>query len=68
MSNFTRAAWHPVEKVARAANWLDNHFGHYCYGVWFPGDDPERVFHPHEVEIPLELVLVPRDVTNQSPD
>lgn len=59
MSNFTRTAWHPREKVARAAHWLDDYFGRHEYGVSFDGDD--HVYRPHEVEIPLDLVLVPKD-------
>lgn len=60
MSNFSRVAWHPIERVARAANYLDDYFGRHEYGVWFEGDDRSQVFRPNDVEIPLELVLVPR--------
>lgn len=59
MSNFTRVAWNPRERVARAANWLDDYFGRHQYGVKFDGDD--KVYRPEEVEIPLELVLEPRE-------
>ncbi len=59
MSNYTRVAWHPKERVARAASWLDDFFGRHEYGVSFEGD--ETVYRPSEVEIPLELVLVPRE-------
>ncbi len=59
MSNFIRTAWHPVEKVARAAHWLDDYFGRHEYGVSFDGDD--HVYRPNEVEIPLDLVLVPKE-------
>ncbi len=59
MSNFTRTAWNPRDKVARAAHWLDNHFGSHAYGVSFDGDP--HVYRPDEVEIPLDLVLVPRE-------
>ena len=41
MSNYTRAAYHPKEKVVRAANWLDDHFGKHEYGVSFPGALPK---------------------------
>ena len=59
MSNFTRAAYHPKEKVIRAANWLDNHFGPYSYGVSFPGDP--HVYRPEETQIPLGVVFVPKE-------
>ncbi len=59
MSNFTRVHWHPLEGVARAASYLDNHFGPHQYGIRFEGD--ETVYRPNEVEIPLELVLVPME-------
>jgi hypothetical protein len=58
MSNFTRVSWHPVERVARAADWIDDHFGRHRYGVRFHGDD--HVYKPEEVEIPLDLILVPK--------
>lgn len=61
MSNFQRIAWHPVERVARAAEYLDDYFGRHEYGVSFLGD--EKVYRPEEVEIPLELVLVPMEGT-----
>jgi hypothetical protein len=57
MSNYIRVAWHPVERVARADAFLDNHFGHYEYGVAFNGDP--NVYRPEEVEIPIDLVLAP---------
>lgn len=59
MSNFTRAAYHPVEKCVRAAAWLDNHFGPHQYGVRFSGRQDE-VFKPSEVEVPLDTIFVPR--------
>ncbi len=59
MSNFTQIAWNPREKVARAAHWIDNHFGSHRYGVSFAGDP--HVYRPDEVEIPLDMVLVPRE-------
>jgi len=55
MSNFARSAYHPVEKVVRHANWIDNHFGPHQYGVSFPGDD--SVYTPNDVEIPLSTVF-----------
>ncbi len=59
MSNFTQIAWNPREKVARAAHWLDDYFGRHQYGVSFDGDD--KVYRPQEVEIPLDIVLVPKE-------
>jgi hypothetical protein len=59
MSNYTRISWHPTERVARAAEHLDNYFGAHQYGVRFSGDS--RIYRPNEVEIPLDLVLVPKD-------
>jgi hypothetical protein len=64
MSNFQRIAWHPVERVARAADYLDDYFGRHEYGVKFIGD--EKVYRPAEVEIPLELVLVPKDTAMEN--
>lgn len=64
MSNFTRVAWHPEEHVARAAQYLDNYFGHHEYGVRFEGDP--KVFRPDEVEIPINLVLAPIDPRSSS--
>lgn len=58
MSNYTRSAYHPKEKVIRAANWLDDYFGRHIYGVSFPGDD--HVYRTHEVEIPVDIVFVPK--------
>lgn len=58
MSNFTRVAWHPVERVARAAAYMDDYFGPHRYGVKFDGDP--YVFKPDEVEIPIDLILVPQ--------
>jgi hypothetical protein len=37
---------------------MDNHFGRHQYGVAFNGDP--HVYHPADVEIPLDLVLVPK--------
>lgn len=62
MSNYIRVSWHPTERVARAAQHLDNHFSPHQYGVRFEGDD--HVYRPHEVEIPLDLVLVPENRFN----
>jgi hypothetical protein len=59
MSNYTRIAWHPKERVARAAMFADNYFGPYEYGVMFDGDP--HVYKPNDVEIPIDLVLVPKD-------
>ena len=59
MSNFIRIAWHPVERVARAAHWMDNHFGQHRYGIWFPGDPEDEIYRPEEVDIPIDLVLSP---------
>jgi hypothetical protein len=57
MSNFTRAAYNPKERVVRAAAWLDNHFGPHRYGIAFDGDPV--VYQPSQVEIPLDVVFVP---------
>lgn len=57
MSNFTRAAYHPKEKVVRAAIWIDDYFGKHEYGVSFPGDS--HVYRPEETDIPLNVVFVP---------
>ena len=59
MSNYVRSAYHPKEHVIRAAQWIDNAFGPYRYGIRFNGDD--KLYTPHEVEIPLDLVFVPKD-------
>lgn len=59
LSNFIRVSWNPSERVARAASYVDNHFGPHQYGVKFEGD--ERVYRPEEVEIPILLVLVPKE-------
>ena len=61
VSNFSRVAWHPKERVARAASYLDDYFGSHRYGVWFPGDPSDEVYRPDETEIPLDLVLAPRE-------
>ena len=60
MSNFTRAAYHPVEKVVRAAIFIDNHFGRHDYGVWFHGDPRDQVFKASDTNIPLDVVFVPK--------
>lgn len=58
MSNFTKVAWNPKEGVARVAAYLDDHFGHHQYAVKFDGDD--NYYRPEQVEIPVDLVLVPQ--------
>jgi hypothetical protein len=63
MSNYTRVAWHPKERVARVAMWRDNHFGHYQYGVKFDGDP--HVYRPEEVEIPEDLILAPVNIEKE---
>lgn len=55
MSNFSRTAYHPVEKVVRAAIWLDDYFGRHQYGVQF--DVGGKVYRPADVEIPLDMVF-----------
>lgn len=55
MSNYSKAAYHPEEKVVRAAIWLDDHFGRHQYGVRF--DPGGKVYRPREVEIPLSVVF-----------
>jgi len=59
MSNFPRAAYHPKEKVVRAAMFVDDYFGQHEYGVCFLGD--EHVYKPAEVEIPLDIVFIPSE-------
>jgi len=59
MSNFTKAAYHPTEKVVRAAHYVDDHFGKHQYGVMFDGDH-SRVYKPDEVEIPVDVIFVPK--------
>jgi len=59
MSSYTRVAWNPKERVARAAIFADNYFGPYEYGVMFSGDPV--AYRTHEVEIPIDLELVPRN-------
>jgi hypothetical protein len=58
MSSFTKISWHPKERVARAAAWMDDYSGSHQYGVKFDGD--AQVYRPSEVDIPLDLVLVPQ--------
>ncbi len=60
MSNFTRAAYHPKEKVVRAACYIDDHFGPHEYGVLFPGDP--HVYRVDECDIPTDVVFVPKPV------
>jgi hypothetical protein len=59
MSNYSRSAWNPKERVVRAAMWMDDYFGKHQYGVAFEGDP--AVYTPADVEIPLDLVLVPEE-------
>lgn len=56
MSNFVRAAYHPEEKVIRAAYFLDDYFGQHRYGVGFEGDP--MVYPIRDCEIPLDKVFV----------
>lgn len=58
MSNFTQAAYHPREKVVRAATFIDNYFGQHQYGVQFSGD--AHVYKARETLIPLDVVFVPK--------
>lgn len=57
MSNYSRSAWNPKERVVRAVMWMDDYFGQHQYGVAFEGDP--AVYTPADVEIPLDLVLAP---------
>lgn len=57
MSDYSRAAWHPVENVVRMACYLDNYFGQHRYGVRFPDD--VIVYRPEDVEIPYGYVWIP---------
>ena len=66
MSNFTRAAYHPKEKVVRAAIYLDDHFGQHEFGVMFSGDP--HVYKPRETDIPLDVVFAPRDAKAEPDD
>lgn len=50
MSNYFAPVHHPIEKVIRAAFWIDDYFGNHKYGVRFDPDGP--VFKPSEVDIP----------------
>lgn len=59
MSNYSRSAWNPKERVVRAAMWMDDYFGKHQYGVAFEGDP--AVYKPEEVEIPLDLIFVPEE-------
>ncbi len=58
MSDLFKSAWNPREKVVRAAIWMDDYFGRHQYGVAFDGDS--RIYKPEDVEIPIDLVLVPK--------
>jgi len=58
VSNFTQAAYHPREKVVRAANFIDNYFGQHQYGVQFSGDP--TVYKDRDTHIPLDVVFVPK--------
>lgn len=57
MSSFVRVAWNPTERVARAAMWIDNHFGPHRYGVSFEGDP--QIYRQDEAEIPIDMTLAP---------
>jgi len=50
MSNYIAPTYHPLERVTRDAEWLDNYFGPHRYGVRFEADD--RVYRPMEVVNP----------------
>ena len=63
MSDYYQAAYHPGERVIRAARWIDNYFGHHQYGVKF--EDDTKVYHPKEIEIPLDVVFVPSKRVNE---
>jgi len=47
MSNFTAPTFHPKTGKIEQATWMDDHFGHYAYGVQFPDGE---IFHAHECE------------------
>ena len=47
MSNFTAPTFHPKTGKIEQANWVDNHFGHYGYGVRFPDGE---IFRAHRCE------------------
>lgn len=58
MSNYEAPAYHPTEKVIRAAVFIDNYYGQHQYGVQFSGDP--RVYKAAETRIPLDVVFVPK--------
>lgn len=66
MSNFVRAAYHPKEKVVRAAQFLDNFFGRHQYGVRFSGDT--HVYRDDETDIPLDVVFIKVEKNNDPDD
>ncbi len=58
MSNYRQAAYDPESQTVRTAWWMDDWFGKHQYGVRF--DDGGKVYKPAEVEIPLDVVFVPK--------
>lgn len=48
MSSYIRLTVHPETGAAEKAEWLDDYFGHYNYGVRFPSDG--KVFRADEYE------------------
>ena len=48
MSDYKKPTKHPKTGKFEIADWMDNHFGHYNYGVKFPDG---QIFNPDEVEL-----------------
>lgn len=48
MSSYQKQTVHPETGIAERAEWLDDYFGHYNYGVRFPSDG--KVFRADEFD------------------
>ena len=46
MSNYFKQTMNPKTGQLELAEWLDDHFGSYIYGVRFPSGE---IFYEHEV-------------------
>lgn len=60
MSSYLGPAYNPVEKVIRAAFWMDDYFGPHQYGVRF--DECGEVFREDRCKIPIDKTFVLEDV------
>lgn len=57
MSNYMAPAVHPRTLLTEEAEWLDNYYGHYNYGVRFADGSVFRAEDIHKAERRREAII-----------